>query len=106
MMKRFLAVVALLLAGTPPVHSGGQSTGKEVFNQNCIHCHAPGREHPGTLQLGLTRGADRAVLEERTDLTAEYVRHIVRHGIKAMPAFVPSQITDDQLNALTDYLTR
>lgn len=106
MMKRFLAAVALMLVGAPPAHSAEALAGKEVFNRNCIHCHAPGVEHPGTLQLGLTRGQDRAVLEERKDLTADYVRHIVRHGLKAMPAFVPSQITDDQLNALTDYLSR
>jgi hypothetical protein len=31
---------------------------------------------------------------------------IVRQGLKAMPAFVPSDLTDDQLQALTEYLTR
>jgi mono/diheme cytochrome c family protein len=46
------------------------------------------------------------VLEERDDLEAEYVRLIVRHGIRAMPAFLPSTLTDADLRALTDYLTR
>jgi hypothetical protein len=31
---------------------------------------------------------------------------IVRQGLKAMPAFVPSDLTDAQLKALTDYVTR
>jgi len=29
---------------------------------------------------------------------------IVRQGLKAMPAFVPSDLTDAQLKALADYL--
>lgn len=101
-MKR-LPLLAVLLAVLPTADAA-ELTGKEVFNHYCVHCHAPGREHPGTLQLGLTRGAERAVLEERTDLAPEYVRYIVRHGLKAMPAFVPSELDEAQLNALAGYL--
>jgi hypothetical protein len=38
-------------------------------------------------------------------LPPEYIRIVVRHGLRAMPAFVPSDLTDAQLQALTEYLT-
>jgi mono/diheme cytochrome c family protein len=104
-MKRTLPLLALILLS--PSASGAQDlTGEQVFNRHCVHCHAPGDENPGTRQLGLTRGKDKAVLAERRDLAADYIRHIVRHGLMSMPAFVPSDLNDDQLDALTDYLTR
>jgi mono/diheme cytochrome c family protein len=104
-MKRLLP--ALLLLATPAtVWSATEPGGKEIFQRHCVHCHAPGHENPGTRQLAMTRGENRAVLEERRDLTADYIEYIVRHGLMSMPAFVPSDLTDTQLRALTDYLTR
>jgi mono/diheme cytochrome c family protein len=97
-------VIVLGIACSALAQADPATAGKEVFDRNCIHCHAPGMEHPGTLQLAVTRGENLAVLEDREDLTAEYVKHIVRHGLRAMPPFVPADITDDQLEALTDYL--
>jgi len=81
-------------------------TGKQVFDRQCVHCHGPSNEAVGTLQLARTRGKDKALLTERNDLTADYVRFVVRHGLKAMPAFVPSDLTDAQLQALTEYLAK
>jgi len=81
-------------------------TGKEVFDKQCVHCHGDSNEAVGTLQLARTRGKDKALLTERNDLTADYVQFVVRHGLKAMPAFVPSDLTDAQLQALTEYLTQ
>ena len=43
-------------------------------------------------------------MTERDDLPAAYIQMIVRQGLKAMPAFVPSDLTDAQLKALADYL--
>lgn len=78
--------------------------GKRVFDKNCAACHAPGEDHPGTMQLGVKKGAEYAVLEQRDDLTAEYVKYIVRHGLNAMPPFKPSSVTKEDLDALADYL--
>lgn len=80
------------------------SEGQRIFARHCAHCHAPGLGHPGTLQLGETRGEEFSVLEERGDLTADYVRDIVRRGLNAMPPFKGSVITDDDLAALATYL--
>jgi mono/diheme cytochrome c family protein len=78
--------------------------GKALFDRHCAECHAPGFGHPGTQQLGWTRGADRAVLEQRKDLAPAYVSAIVRNGLMEMPAFRPAEITDASLKLLAEYV--
>lgn len=103
-MKR-VALAAALLAAVVPARAA-ELTGKEVFDRHCVHCHGPGDEMTGTLQLARTRGEDKALLTERDDLPPVYIQMIVRQGLKAMPAFVPSDLNDAQLQALVEYLTR
>lgn len=105
MNGRALTAAVILLAAAAPV-AAAEITGQEVFDRQCVHCHGPGKEATGTLQLARTRGEDRALLTERDDLAPEYVRYVVRHGLKAMPAYVPSDLTEAQLEALTDFLAR
>jgi mono/diheme cytochrome c family protein len=81
-------------------------TGAEIFAKNCSYCHAPGDEHAGTRQLRDTRGEAFAVLQQRTDLQADYVETIVRHGLNAMPPFKPTVITDAELDRLAAYLAK
>jgi mono/diheme cytochrome c family protein len=82
------------------------AAGKLVFERRCAECHAPGFGHPGTQQLGWTRGTDRAVLERRSDLTAAYINVVVRNGLMEMPAFRPTEISDAQLQQLDAYLSK
>lgn len=105
-MKQLWSIPALLLAGTMPAIGWPDMTGKEVFDRHCVHCHGTDIDAAGTRQLARTRGEDKALLTERDDLTAEYVEFVVRHGLKSMPAFVPSDLTEARLKVLTDYLTR
>ena len=79
--------------------------GKQLFARKCAECHAPGFGHPGTQQLGWTRGEKSAVLEQRTDLVPAYIAAIVRNGLFEMPAFRPTEITDEQLKQLGAYLS-
>jgi len=83
----------------------GAMTGKQVFEHYCIQCHGPG-DWPGTMQLARTRGKDKALLAERKDLAPDYVATIVRQGLKSMPPFAPSDLTDARLKALVEFLTR
>lgn len=99
-----IATAAWLAAAVPA--AAAELTGEEVFNRHCVHCHGPGGEMTGTQQLARTRGKDKALLTERDDLPAAYIQMIVRQGLKAMPAFVPSDLTDAQLRALADYLAK
>ena len=84
-----------------PVH------GKAVYEHWCSPCHAPGgRKHPGTSALEIVyKGEKPAVLEERLDLTPEYVAAFVRNGVKIMPPFRKTEISDKDLADLGAYLS-
>jgi mono/diheme cytochrome c family protein len=82
------------------------NAGQTVFKKHCSHCHAPGLNHPGTLQLSVTRGEAYALLEQRGDLSIDYIKYIVRHGLKTMPAFKPTTLTNEELDALAGYLKK
>ncbi len=81
-------------------------TGQQIFNAQCVHCHGASEEHPGTFQLAATRGPEYAVLEQREDLTSDYVKYIVRTGLNGMPPFTPTVITDAELDELAGYLAK
>jgi mono/diheme cytochrome c family protein len=105
-MTRQLCLAQLLVLTSVSVcYAAPQSSGAEIFARHCAHCHAAGDEHPGTRQLAATRGQDKGLLEKRNDLAADYVKYIVRHGLKSMPSFLPTAVTDAELDALADHLT-
>jgi mono/diheme cytochrome c family protein len=105
-MKRFalmtLSMSALVGSAMPAV--AAEIAGGEVFTHYCSYCHGT-EEGPGTQQLRRTRGADKALLARRTDLAPVYIEYVVRHGLKSMPPFVPSDLTDAKLKALAGFLT-
>jgi mono/diheme cytochrome c family protein len=91
--------------------------GQEVFGQRCAACHSPipapiyGPAFlppmPGTQALAARyRGELPAALEERTDLQAVYIRTVVRNGYVSMPFFRPTELSEEDLDALAAYLTR
>jgi (+)-pinoresinol hydroxylase len=100
------AVIVLAASGliTSFPTAAAEPTGKGIFDHYCAACHGASNEAPGTLQLRRTRGQDNALLAERSDLKAPYIEYVVRHGLRAMPAFVPSDLTDSKLKALTEFL--
>lgn len=95
-----------LTAATEPVADIPQPKAEDIFNINCLACHAAGPGHPGTMRLAIRLGADKSVLTERNDLHPEYIKTIVRQGILLMPPFRSSEITDSELDALAAYLAR
>jgi mono/diheme cytochrome c family protein len=94
-----------------------EQRGREVFQQRCAACHAaipkdgigppymPAMAGTQALQARY-KGAKPAELEQRTDLTADFVKAIVRNGLNSMPFFRPTELSDDDLSALGAYLTR
>jgi len=90
--------------------------GKEVFEARCQICHGeipkevvPGGlpPMPGTQALTTRyKGEKPAMLEQRTDLTPDFVKAIVRNGINSMPFFRPTEVSDADLAALGAYLSR
>ena len=71
----------------------------------CQGCHAEGiSEHPGTLRLSHTRGLDKSAIRGRKDLSPEYIREVVRKGYLEMVGFRPTEITDEQLEELIQFI--
>jgi len=88
--------------------AGDAEHGREVYRKWCAPCHAPGPEHhPGTEALAAKyRDAKPAALEERTDLTVEFTKQMVRNGVSIMPFFRKTEISDADLDALAAFLAR
>jgi mono/diheme cytochrome c family protein len=106
----------LTKAATDVPKNARQRRGQEVFEQRCAACHAAVPKDmigppymppmPGTQALQARyKGAKPAELEQRTDLSAEFLKAIVRGGLNSMPFFRPTELSDDDLAALSAYLT-
>jgi len=80
--------------------------GQALFNNWCSACHSRDvRNAPGTRSLQVKyEGALPAALEDREDLTADFVKFFVRDGIATMPFFRPTEISDSELETLAAYL--
>ena len=99
----FGAFLLVLLANGSTL--ANDPTGAQVFAKWCVHCHGLGREgHPGTQRLLLDHGPERAHLTERPDLQPQYIKAVVRRGLKEMPSFRPVEISDTELDALSAYI--
>ena len=80
--------------------------GKEVYDHWCTPCHGASPLKPGTSALQAKyNGNPVAVLEERTGMTAEFVKITVRNGISIMPFFRHTEVSDADLEAVAAWLT-
>jgi mono/diheme cytochrome c family protein len=108
-------------AGVALAHDSARVTeGQQVFVRWCQGCHARGTPVQGDPDAGPVgriwagtytleqryKGAVPAALEERTNLTPELIRALVRNGLNVMPRTRKTEISDDKLDALIAYLTR
>jgi mono/diheme cytochrome c family protein len=116
-MRQRLLLLALLTASTAAVAQSAPSpdNGKTVFAKWCAPCHGAtitegglfgGGPLPGTAALGVKyKGQLPAVLEERTDLTPQLIRAVVRGGLFGMPITRKTEISDAELEDIIAYLT-
>jgi mono/diheme cytochrome c family protein len=93
-------------AQTKPAGDSAQSyaEGEKLFRARCGYCHLAGGT--GTIMLGRRLGNDRALLAQRTDLSAEYVKKITRVGINGMPPHTRIEVPDSELDLIAAYLAR
>ena len=85
----------------------GAARGKQVYEQWCIICHDSGPGMAGTSAMQRRyQGKVPALLTERDDLAAEYISLLVRQGVKSMPFFRKTEISDEDLAALNLYLAK
>jgi mono/diheme cytochrome c family protein len=81
--------------------------GSDIYQYWCATCHGRGPGNPGTTALAAKyKGALPGVLEDRTDLTPLAVRFAVRRGTSIMPFFRKTEVSDADLDAITQYLVR
>ncbi len=77
------------------------------FQRACAVCHGSGPARPGTRALRAKyHGKLPALLARRTDLSAQYIKSVVRRGVNVMPPFRKTELSDRDLDAIAAYLTR
>lgn len=105
-----IAIAIVMLAASTASAQQGDSAlkkGNEAYQYWCATCHGAGPGHPGTTALSAKyKGALPGLLEERTDLTPTAVRFAVRRGTSIMPFFRKTEVSDADLDAITQYLMR
>lgn len=68
--------------------AGQWQDGSQVYAKVCSYCH--------DTSIGpAIKGSDKPV---------EYIRYVIRNGFRAMPAFRGSEIDDEELQSLADYI--
>jgi len=95
-----LPAAAALAAGKAPATPA--MDGKALFHEKCAMCHGPVGMGTGLL----ARRVQPAMLEQRTDLTAEYVIQAARAGIGNMPRISRGEVSDRQMKAIADWLAK
>lgn len=106
-MKLRTTAAALLILGTGVAWAEPSErpyTGEHVYMLYCEGCHQPGPEGPGTRVLADRLGWDKAPLKGRADLAPEYVKQVVRNGLLEMAPLRPTDINDEELDRLIEYL--
>jgi mono/diheme cytochrome c family protein len=81
--------------------------GRVLFEVRCGYCHLVGGMGTNLLtkqRMMMGETPDKGLLVNRTDLTADYVKSVVRMGKQAMPAQSRVDITDAELEAVSKYL--
>ncbi len=81
--------------------------GKVLFEVHCGYCHLLGGMGTNLLtkqRMMMGETPDKGLLANRTDLTADYVKSVVRMGKNAMPAQTRVDVTDAELDAVAKYL--
>lgn len=85
-----------------------QSDGEALFSNRCGSCHLAGGMGTNLLtkqRMMLGEPPETGMLTNRTDLTADYVKAVVRQGKVAMPRLSRTEVTDAELDAIAVYLS-
>jgi mono/diheme cytochrome c family protein len=96
------ASVALASAHAQSASPAPVRSGADLFAAKCSQCHEKGGW--GTRALARRVEPEFAELRKREGLPAEYVKHVVRHGIGSMPQFTATDLTNEELARLASWL--
>lgn len=81
-----------------------ESPAEALFVEKCAMCHR--QMGMGTVILARRMEREQAMLENRTDLTAELVESVVRQGVGNMPRISRGEVSDEELDAIAQYLAK
>jgi mono/diheme cytochrome c family protein len=79
--------------------------GKALFAERCGMCHQTIGMAVGILSRR-PGDASGGLLEQREDLSAVFVRTVVRTGVMNMPRMPRAEVSDAELAAIANYLSR
>jgi mono/diheme cytochrome c family protein len=103
-MKKAAAMIGILMMSTAGAQAKeGRLNGEALYLKECGICHLPGEMGSNILSRRL--GKERGVLANRTDLTSDLIKGVARNGQLMMPRFSRVEVSDQELKAITDYLT-
>lgn len=74
--------------------------GEAKYVEYCIMCHGPNGMGSGLL----ARRMDQPDLEQRDNLTEDFVITAARMGIGNMPAIPRGEVSDEDMQAIAEYL--
>lgn len=107
-MKKIILVLAIFTASVFCAEdlNATAKAGKKIYDTWCVTCH--GAKMPGTNALAVLYkdSGIPAMIDERTDLNYDLVEFFVRNGKHSMPFFRKTEINDEELKALAEYLSR
>ena len=85
----------------------GGKDGAALFSNRCGACHLAGGMGTNLLtkqRVMLGEPPEKALLANRTDLTQDYIKIVVRRGKLAMPSLTRVEVTDAELDAIARFL--
>jgi mono/diheme cytochrome c family protein len=86
-----------------------RTDGAELFSNHCGYCHLAGGMGTNLLtkqRMMAGQPPETGLLVNRNDLTADYVKSVVRMGKVAMPRLTKVDVTDAELDAIATYLAK
>jgi mono/diheme cytochrome c family protein len=86
-----------------------RTDGEALFSNHCGYCHLAGGMGTNLLtkqRMMAGEPPEKGLLVNRTDLTADYVKSVVRMGKVAMPRLTKVDVTDAELDAIAAYLAK
>lgn len=79
--------------------------GERLYGRECAFCHVGRNTGTMMLEKRLPKGVP-AQLHERTDLSPDYVKAVVRNGLINMPPLSRAELTDAELDRIARYLAK
>lgn len=106
MQASMIAAVWLLAAGLSATASAADDpSGKALYSARCGMCHQT--NGMGVSILSRRPGdASKGLLEQRDNLSAEFVYTVARSGTGNMPRISRGEVSDEQLRLIALYLSR